>query len=63
MSRSEIHRKRRCFLLWTPLAGLGAAIYAYSLTFTLTANSLSILGLIILSIGAATAIKESRKES
>ncbi|MCI4012344.1 hypothetical protein [Brevibacterium sp. ZH18] len=63
MSTAEKHRKRRCFLLWTPLAGLGAAAYVYSLTFTLTANGLSILGLIILSIGAAAAIKESRKES
>lgn len=63
MSTAEKYRKRRCFLLWAPLAGLGTAIYIYSLTFTLTTNGLSILGLFILSIGAAAAIKESRKES
>lgn len=63
MSRVEKHRKRRCLLLWAPLASLGATVYAYSLTFTLTANGLSIFGLIILSIGAAAALKESRNES
>lgn len=63
MSTAEKYRKRRCFALWAPLAGLGATVYAYSLTFTFTANGLSILGLIILSIGAAAALKESRNES
>lgn len=63
MSTAEKYRKRRCLLLWAPLVGLGATVYAYSLTFTLTANGLSVLGLFILSVGAAAALKESRKES
>ncbi|WP_186293222.1 hypothetical protein [Brevibacterium aurantiacum] len=63
MSRNLIHRQRRCWFLWTPLAALGSAIYIYSLGLTLTVNGLSVIGLIILSVGAGSALKESRKES
>lgn len=63
MSRTPIHRKRRCWLIWTPLAAIGAATYIYSLGLTLTVNGLSVLGLIALSIGASSALYESRKES
>lgn len=60
MSRHPIHRKRRAWLLWVPAAALGAATYVWSLSFTLTANGLSLLGLAIMSAGAATALYESR---
>lgn len=63
MSRAEKYRKRRSWFLWTPLAALGSAIYIYSLGLTLTVNGLSVIGLIILSVGAGAALKESRKES
>lgn len=63
MSRNPIHRKRRCWAIWTPLAAIGAATYIYSLGLTLTPNALTVLGLIILSIGTAAALYESRKES
>lgn len=62
MSRNSIHRRRRCYALWTPIAATGAAIYIYSLGLALMPNALSILGLIILSIGAAAAIKETREK-
>lgn len=62
MSRNPIHRRRRCYALWTPIAATGAAIYIYSLGLTLTANGLSVIGLLILSIGAAAAIKETREK-
>ena len=61
MSTAEKYRKRRCFVLWMPLAALGALVCAYSLTLTLAVNSLSFLGLAILSVGAAAALKESSR--
>lgn len=60
MSRAEKYRKRRCWLLWAPLAALGTTTYIYSLSFTLLPNALSILGLTVFSIGAAAVIKEAR---
>lgn len=60
MSRHPIHRKRRAWLLWVPCAALGAVTYVWSLSFTLTANGASVLGLAILSAGAVAALYESR---
>lgn len=61
MSTAEKYRKRRCWAMWMPLAALGSAIYIYSLGLTLTANGLSAIGLIILAVGAGTALKEGRQ--
>lgn len=61
MSRSSIYRKRRCFLLWAPLAALGSAIYIYSLGLTLTANGLTVFGLLVLATGGVMALKESSR--
>ncbi|MDN5605706.1 MAG: hypothetical protein L0G59_09865 [Kocuria sp.] len=59
MSTAEKYRKRRCFALWAPLAALGSAIYIYSLGLTLTANGLTVFGLLVLAVGAVMALKES----
>lgn len=61
MSRHPIHRKRRAWLLWVPAAALGAATYVWSLSFTLTANGLSLLGLTILAAGTVAAFNEMRQ--
>lgn len=61
MSRHPIHRKRRAWLLWVPCAALGAATYVWSLSFTLTANGLSLLGLTILAAGIVAAFNEMRQ--
>lgn len=62
MSRHPIHRKRRAWLLWVPAAALGAATYVWSLSFTLTANGLSLLGLTILAAGTVAAFNEMRQQ-
>ncbi|MCT1446169.1 hypothetical protein M3G43_02680 [Brevibacterium casei] len=61
MSRHPIHRKRRAWCLWVPAATLGAAAYVWSLSFTLTANGLSLLGLAILAAGTVAAFNEMRQ--
>lgn len=62
MSRHPIHRKRRTWLLWVPTAALGAVTYVWSLSFTLTANGLSLLGLTVLAAGTVAAFNEMRQK-
>lgn len=59
MSRNPLHRKRRCYFLWLPIAIIGCAIYIYSLGLTLTANGLTVTGLAIIAAGAAPAVREA----
>lgn len=61
MSRAEKYRKRRAWMLWAPIALIGCGIYAYSLGLTLTANSLSLIGLAVMSTGAIAALNETRR--
>lgn len=61
MSRTPIHRMRRCYFLWLPIAIIGCAIYIYSLGLTLTANTLSLIGLAVMSTGAIAALNETRR--
>lgn len=61
MSRNPLHRKRRCYFLWLPIAIIGCAIYIYSLGLTLTANTLSLIGLAVMSTGAIAALNETRR--
>lgn len=59
MSRLPVHRKRRCYFLWLPIAIIGCAIYIYSLGLTLTANGLTVIGLAIIASGVAPAVREA----
>ena len=59
MSRYPLHRKRRCYFLWLPIAIIGCAIYIYSLGLTLTAHGLTVIGLAIIAAGAAPSVKEA----
>lgn len=59
MSRSPIHRMRRCYFLWLPIAMIGCAIYVYSLGLTLTANGMTAIGAAIILAGAAPAVREA----
>ena len=54
MSRDPLHRKRRCYFLWLPIAIIGCAIYIYSLGLTLTANGLTVIGLAIIAARGRT---------
>lgn len=61
MNRAEKYCKRRTWLLWAPLVGIGCAIYTYSLGLTLTINSLSLIGLAIAGAGVVAALNETRE--
>lgn len=61
MSTAEKYRKRRCWALWLPAAAFGSIVVAYSHGLTATANGLTVVGLIVLTFGAASALYESRQ--
>lgn len=58
MSRTPIHRARRCYLLWLPIIMVAAIVYFASFTQTLTLNGLGLIAMLVAFAGMTAIVKE-----